>query len=136
MSSCTLRCVIFLPFISDGLKILRLLQDNAGVIVNPKGEMKGSAITGPVAKECVRHAIYLYENFVNGLCSFSRQICGRVSHQTLEQWFEFGYLSLMFILYPMNWHASNQRHSEFRIHPLRIRKDCSGVRLYISVDID
>jgi ribosomal protein L14 len=26
--------------------------DNAGVIVNPKGEMKGSAITGPVAKEC------------------------------------------------------------------------------------
>jgi len=29
------------------------IQDNAGVIVNPKGEMKGSAITGPVAKECV-----------------------------------------------------------------------------------
>lgn len=26
--------------------------DNAGVIVNIKGEMKGSAITGPVAKEC------------------------------------------------------------------------------------
>ena len=25
--------------------------DNAGVIVNNKGEMKGSAITGPVAKE-------------------------------------------------------------------------------------
>lgn len=31
-----------------------VFQDNAGVIVNPKGEMKGSAITGPVAKECVR----------------------------------------------------------------------------------
>ena len=29
-----------------------VFQDNAGVIVNPKGEMKGSAITGPVAKEC------------------------------------------------------------------------------------
>ena len=29
-----------------------LFEDNAGVIVNPKGEMKGSAITGPVAKEC------------------------------------------------------------------------------------
>ena len=27
-------------------------EDNAGVIVTPKGEMKGSAITGPVAKEC------------------------------------------------------------------------------------
>ncbi|KAJ7461774.1 ribosomal protein L14 domain-containing protein [Mycena galericulata] len=27
-------------------------EDNAGVIINPKGEMKGLAITGPVAKEC------------------------------------------------------------------------------------
>ena len=27
-------------------------EDNAGVICNPKGEMKGSAITGPVGKEC------------------------------------------------------------------------------------
>merc|ERR1719342_1549938 len=27
-------------------------EDNASVIVNNKGEMKGSAITGPVAKEC------------------------------------------------------------------------------------
>merc|ERR1712046_481051 len=26
-------------------------EDNAGVIVNPKGDMKGSHITGPVAKE-------------------------------------------------------------------------------------
>ena len=28
------------------------ILDNAGVIVNNRGEMKGSAITGPVAKEC------------------------------------------------------------------------------------
>jgi len=28
------------------------ISDNAGVIVNPKGEMKGSAITGPIGKEC------------------------------------------------------------------------------------
>ena len=34
----------------DGVFIY--FEDNAGVIVNPKGEMKGSAITGPVAKEC------------------------------------------------------------------------------------
>lgn len=27
-------------------------EDNAGVIVNNKGEMKGSAVTGPVSKEC------------------------------------------------------------------------------------
>uniref|UniRef100_A0A803N577 Uncharacterized protein n=1 Tax=Chenopodium quinoa TaxID=63459 RepID=A0A803N577_CHEQI len=27
-------------------------SDNVGVIVNPKGEMKGSTITGPIAKEC------------------------------------------------------------------------------------
>ena len=26
-------------------------EDNAAVIVNPKGDMKGSAITGPVGKE-------------------------------------------------------------------------------------
>ena len=26
-------------------------EDNAGVIVNPKGEMKGSSVLGPVAKE-------------------------------------------------------------------------------------
>ena len=36
----------------DGVTLY--FEDNAGVIVNPKGEMKGSAITGPVAKECVR----------------------------------------------------------------------------------
>ena len=35
----------------DGVTLY--FEDNAGVIVNPKGEMKGSAITGPVAKECV-----------------------------------------------------------------------------------
>uniref|UniRef100_A0A1X7TJC7 Large ribosomal subunit protein uL14 n=1 Tax=Amphimedon queenslandica TaxID=400682 RepID=A0A1X7TJC7_AMPQE len=27
-------------------------KDNAGVIVNVKGEMKGSTVAGPVAKEC------------------------------------------------------------------------------------
>lgn len=32
--------------------IFLYFEDNAGVIVNPKGEMKGSAVTGPVAKEC------------------------------------------------------------------------------------
>jgi len=26
-------------------------EDNAGVIVNPKGEMKGSAMSGPIGKE-------------------------------------------------------------------------------------
>merc|ERR1719420_2280725 len=34
---------------SDGVFIY--FEDNAGVIVNDKGEMKGSAITGPVGKE-------------------------------------------------------------------------------------
>eukprot|EP00126_Sphaerothecum_destruens_P000615 Sdes_comp10771_c0_seq2m2443 len=34
----------------DGVFIY--FEDNAGVIVNNKGEMKGSAINGPVAKEC------------------------------------------------------------------------------------
>ena len=34
----------------EGISIY--FEDNAGVIVNDKGEMKGSAIQGPVAKEC------------------------------------------------------------------------------------
>ncbi|XP_038168124.1 60S ribosomal protein L23-like [Arvicola amphibius] len=33
-------------------EVFLYFEDNAGVIVNNKGEMKGSAITGPVAKEC------------------------------------------------------------------------------------
>jgi len=37
-----------------------VFKDNAGVIVNPKGEMKGSAITGPVAKECVRALVWFH----------------------------------------------------------------------------
>ncbi|XP_057963080.1 large ribosomal subunit protein uL14-like [Malania oleifera] len=32
--------------------IYMYFEDNAGVIVNPKEEMKGSAITGPIGKEC------------------------------------------------------------------------------------
>jgi large subunit ribosomal protein L23e len=27
-------------------------EDNAGVIVNAKGDLKGSAVMGPVSKEC------------------------------------------------------------------------------------
>merc|ERR1711924_530912 len=34
----------------DGTYIV--FEDNAGVIVNVKGEMKGSAIAGPICKEC------------------------------------------------------------------------------------
>mmetsp|Transcript_48092 Transcript_48092/g.109258 ORF Transcript_48092/g.109258 Transcript_48092/m.109258 type:complete len:82 (-) Transcript_48092:486-731(-) len=34
----------------DGVFIF--FEDNAGVIVNNKGEMKGSAVLGPVTKEC------------------------------------------------------------------------------------
>ncbi|KAL5131191.1 60S ribosomal protein L23 [Glycine soja] len=34
-------------------------EDNVGVIVNPKGEMKGSAITGPIGKECVDLSMFL-----------------------------------------------------------------------------
>ncbi|KAK7233266.1 large ribosomal subunit rRNA binding protein [Aureococcus anophagefferens] len=39
-----------LPSAKEGLIIY--FEDNAAVIVNNKGEMKGSAINGPVAKEC------------------------------------------------------------------------------------
>lgn len=46
---------LFLYFEGNGLFfwiVYPSFLDNAGVIINPKGEMKGSAITGPVGKEC------------------------------------------------------------------------------------
>ena len=59
-------------------------EDNAGVIVNPKGEMKGSAITGPVAKECVSlGALCFREHLTTLLC---RRICGPVLLPTPERW--------------------------------------------------
>ena len=61
-------------------------EDNAGVIVNPKGEMKGSAITGPVAKECVRLQAGLLGGHLVTL--LSRRIYGPVSLLTLERWFD------------------------------------------------
>lgn len=61
-------------------------EDNAGVIVNPKGEMKGSAITGPVAKECVcPNTTWFCDYLMTLLC---RRICGLVLLQTLERWFD------------------------------------------------
>lgn len=61
-------------------------EDNAGVIVNPKGEMKGSAITGPVAKECVR--LYASLHCDSSVTFLSRRIYGLVSLPTLERWFD------------------------------------------------
>ena len=63
---------------------LTAYQDNAGVIVNPKGEMKGSAITGPVAKECVRRALLSTTSYIipDPIAAF-RRIFGRVSRRTL-----------------------------------------------------
>lgn len=43
-----------LPLWYSSLDSALTKRDRTGVIVNPKGEMKGSAIAGPVAKECVR----------------------------------------------------------------------------------
>eukprot|EP00245_Coleochaete_scutata_P013369 TRINITY_DN540_c0_g1_i1.p2 TRINITY_DN540_c0_g1~~TRINITY_DN540_c0_g1_i1.p2 ORF type:complete len:142 (+),score=38.07 TRINITY_DN540_c0_g1_i1:90-515(+) len=40
------------PWRRPGDGVFMYFEDNAGVIVNPKGEMKGSAITGPIGKEC------------------------------------------------------------------------------------
>ncbi|CAI9102279.1 OLC1v1000520C1 [Oldenlandia corymbosa var. corymbosa] len=36
----------------DDMVMATVKKDNAGVIVNPKGKMKGSAISGPIGKEC------------------------------------------------------------------------------------
>jgi large subunit ribosomal protein L23e len=59
IACCVLSCAVMPAVVirqrkpwrrKDGVYLY--FEDNAGVIVNNKGEMKGSAITGPVAKEC------------------------------------------------------------------------------------
>jgi hypothetical protein len=55
----------------------------AGVIVNPKGEMKGSAIAGPVAKECVRCPVQLFSSSLTDLLT-RRLISGHESPPTPE----------------------------------------------------
>merc|ERR1719356_2338915 len=51
-------------------------EDNAGVIVNVKGDLKGSAISGPVAKECVDlwHCAVMWSSCLlpHGLISLGR----------------------------------------------------------------
>lgn len=52
------------------------------MIVNPKGEMKGSAITGPVAKECVRPHVSFH-------CDCSVTLCypgGSVAPYRFQRW--------------------------------------------------
>ena len=52
-------------------------EDNAGVIVNLKGEMKGSAVTGPVGKECADLAPYRqchwFHRVNDGLLDYNHQ---------------------------------------------------------------
>jgi large subunit ribosomal protein L23e len=48
----------------DGIYLY--FEDNAGVIVNAKGEMKGSAITGPVGKEAAELWPVRYISLGNG----------------------------------------------------------------------
>ena len=50
--SFTLKVSISNQNVNALLQMLFVFTDNAAVIVNPKGDMKGSGITGPVAKEC------------------------------------------------------------------------------------
>ncbi len=69
---------------ADG--VFLYFEDNAGVIVNPKGEMKGSAITGPVGKEAaelwpVSGAVYLgcRRDVLTGVVAYCVQLwCGDV----------------------------------------------------------
>ena len=54
------------------LTIRGVVEDNAGVIVNPKGEMKGSAITGPVGKEAAELCSYSYHVLTSVLLTLNR----------------------------------------------------------------
>lgn len=46
-------------------------EDNARVIVNNRGEMKGSAITGPIAKECADLCPSIASSACSVACFFS-----------------------------------------------------------------
>ena len=61
--------------------------------------MKGSAITGPVAKECVRVISYIVRLLLgcSNLVYIHRLTYGRVSRQTQALWFEWDYLFVLFI---------------------------------------
>ncbi|KAI5587988.1 hypothetical protein POPTR_011G127250v4 [Populus trichocarpa] len=50
--------------------VFMYFEDNAGVSVNLKGEMKGSAITGPIGKECADLWPRI-ASAANANCSFS-----------------------------------------------------------------
>ena len=68
------------------------------MIVNPKGEMKGSAITGPVAKECVRCLPPTTFVFTDGI--YSTLITGRlVAAYCIECWYS-GIRSAVSLLFP------------------------------------
>lgn len=90
-------------------------QDNAGVIVNPKGEMKGSAITGPVAKECVRypllscHTEYTHSSLSpGGSLATYRVKCGHCRMSTIIP----STFSSMFVSHmPPNAHPCDVQHA-------------------------
>lgn len=85
-------------------------EDNAGVIVNPKGEMKGSAITGPVAKECVRGNTTLFFPMKNLMSSFQfRLTYGRVSRPTLVLSYDCMSLFLFNIICTIGVHDDGMR---------------------------
>lgn len=88
-------------------------EDNAGVIVNPKGEMKGSAITGPVAKECVSVTTSCCLLLLNKL---PRRTSGRVSRPTQAQWCRYSHvLPCSFVVFPRTF---LQTSYEYHAHGL------------------
>jgi hypothetical protein len=119
------------------LTTLCYFQDNAGVIVNPKGEMKGSAITGPVAKECVstlRHTASALFSFI------LRPISGHVLPRTPEPWFDVSSLHVVaslhhcscmfYTLYP--WPIRTQTKPTFTSHSYFCQTLACGHSIYMS----
>ena len=69
----------------DGMFIY--FEDNAGVIVNNKGEMKGSAITGPVAKECAELWPRIAANAGTISWDIFREIWSNILLLSLDDWY-------------------------------------------------
>ena len=59
------------------------------MIVNPKGEMKGSAISGPVAKECVCFLALSYYIHLTSLGRSMAAYCLERRHSRLNHGFGF-----------------------------------------------
>lgn len=98
--------------------------------------MKGSAITGPVAKECVRLTVLFTSPIIVNEILTCRRISGRVLLPTLVRWFELScvvdaYLCVVYELCSLFFYhetMTTDRRREFR----RLKKPTTSHVLFFE----